>query len=63
MSTKKPDNSRQKYTVASPYQCPNHKHWHQKGEVVELLASEAEFLILSGKVTRVITTVKPKGEA
>jgi len=63
MSIKKPDNPRQKYAVVSPYQCPNHKHWHQKGETVELLASEAEFLILSGKITRVTAAVKPKGEA
>lgn len=63
MSTKKPSNPRQSYTVLSPYQCPNHKHWHQKGATVELLPSEAEFLILSGKVVLATTAAKLKGDA
>jgi len=63
MSSKKPPNSRQTYNVLSPYQCPNHKHWHEKGGTVDLLPSEAEFLILSNKVALATNTAKQKGEA
>ncbi|MCW4629661.1 MULTISPECIES: hypothetical protein [Marinomonas] len=63
MTTKQPPNPRQKYTVLSPYQCPNKKHWHEKGATVDLLPCEAEYLILSGKVALATTTAKPKGEA
>ena len=63
MTTKQPPNSRQTYNVLSPYQCPNHKHWHSKGETVDLFPSEAEFLILSGKVALATNTAKQKGEA
>ncbi|EGR0992867.1 TPA: hypothetical protein NKV81_004472 [Vibrio parahaemolyticus] len=52
---------RQEYEVLSPYQCPNRKCWHQKGEKVSLLPSEAEFLKLGGKVKAVLAT-KQKGE-
>jgi hypothetical protein len=41
---------RQTYEVTEPYQCPNTKCWHEKGATVDLLPSEAEFLILGGKV-------------
>ncbi len=44
-------NVRQKYLVQSPYQCPNKKCWHKQGEEVELLPCEAQFLLLSGKIT------------
>ena len=63
MTTKQPPNPRQKYTVLSPYQCPNHKRWHEKGATVDLLPCEAEYLILSNKVALATTTAKPKGEA
>ncbi|WP_125782830.1 hypothetical protein [Pseudoalteromonas rubra] len=41
---------RQMYEVASPLQCPNTRQWLKKGASVELFPSEAEFLILCGKV-------------
>ncbi|MCF2827064.1 MULTISPECIES: hypothetical protein [unclassified Pseudoalteromonas] len=41
---------RQTYEVTNPFQCPNTKCWHDKGATVYLLPSEAEFLILGGKV-------------
>ena len=63
MTTKQPPNPRQTYTVLSPYQCPNHKRWHEKGATVDLLPCEAEYLILSNKVALATTTAKPKGEA
>lgn len=63
MATKQPNNPRQKYTVISPYQCPNQKHWYPINTTVDLLPSEAEFLILSGKVALATTTAKSKGEA
>lgn len=47
---------RQSYEVLTPYQCPQHKHWHQKGEQVSLLPVEAYFLKLSGKIA--LTVVK-----
>lgn len=63
MTTKQPPNPRQTYNVLSPYQCPNHKRWHEKGATVDLLPCEAEYLILSGKVALATNTAKPKGEA
>ncbi|MBJ7540028.1 hypothetical protein [Marinomonas transparens] len=63
MATKQPSKPRQKYTVTSPYQCPNRKVWHAKGETVELLPCEADFLILGGKIALATTTAKQKGEA
>ncbi|ADZ91108.1 hypothetical protein GV054_09190 [Marinomonas mediterranea] len=51
------------YEVLNPYQCPNKKHWHEKGDTVNLLPCEAEYLILSGKVALARNTAKPKGEA
>jgi len=56
MATSKIVNPRQEYTVLVPYQCPNHKHWHKKDEVVDLLPCEADFLLLSGKIK--MATVK-----
>lgn len=51
MATQKaPANPRQKYQVLEAYQCPNKKHWHQVGTVLELLPCEADFLLLSGKI-------------
>ncbi|ASA54668.1 hypothetical protein [Vibrio gazogenes] len=44
------------YEVLSPYQCPNHRHWYQKGDSVDLLPCEAEFLKLGGKVKAVLAT-------
>lgn len=43
-------NPRKTYTVLSPYQCSNTRYWLQKGDNVELLPCEAEFLKLSGKI-------------
>lgn len=64
MATQKKPNPRQKYTVLVPYQCPNRKHWHQKGEEVELLPCEADFLILGGKVEKnTVLASKQKGES
>ena len=52
MATKKQPkpNPRKTYNVLSPYQCSNTRHWLQKGDSVELLPCEAEFLKLSGKI-------------
>lgn len=59
-----PPNSRQAYDVLAPYQCPQHKHWHQKGEQVSLLPVEAYFLILSGKIALTVAKATPvKGDA
>ncbi|QMV14728.1 hypothetical protein [Vibrio spartinae] len=44
------------YEVLVPYQCPNQRCWYQKGDVVDLLPCEAEFLKLGGKVKAVLTT-------
>ncbi|RBO82639.1 hypothetical protein [Marinomonas aquiplantarum] len=67
MTTKKPATTRQKYQVKAPYQCPNTKHWHQVGDRVELLPSEADFLMLSGKIATATdankSATKTKGEA
>ncbi len=41
---------KQIYTVLLPYQCANTRHWFKKGDSVELLACEAEFLKLGGKI-------------
>jgi hypothetical protein len=37
-----------KHRVLKAYQCPNTKKWHAIDAEVELLPSEAQFLILSG---------------
>ena len=49
MSTEKPD-KRQDYDVLAAYRCPKKKCWHQAGETVSLLPSEAEFLKRSSKI-------------
>ncbi|WP_038186215.1 hypothetical protein [Vibrio rhizosphaerae] len=54
------------YEVLAPYQCPNQRHWYQKGDIVDLLPCEAEFLKLGGKVklmTSLPTQQKEKANA
>ncbi len=51
MTTQNQLNPRKTYTVLLPYQCANTRHWFKKGDSAELLACEAEFLKLSGKIT------------
>ncbi|WP_394179614.1 hypothetical protein [Marinomonas posidonica] len=67
MTTKKPVTTRQTYQVKAPYRCPNTQHWHQVGDSVELLPSEADFLMLSGKIATAAdankSATKNKGEA
>lgn len=62
MATLNKSRLRKKYTVLVPYQCPNHKHWHQKGEEVELLPCESDFLILGGKVKKITVSVSKQKE-
>ncbi|MBJ7536632.1 hypothetical protein [Marinomonas transparens] len=64
MVSQKPKNPRKKYSVLEAYQCPNRKVWYAKGDVVELLSCEADFLILGGKVALATKkAIKQKGEA
>ena len=54
---------RQNYDVLAVYQCPQTKHWHQKGEQVSLLPAEAYFLKLSGKIVLTVAkTTTSKGD-
>lgn len=47
-----------KYRVLKAYQCPRTKVWKQVKETVELLPSEATFLLNSGKLEPVKNTRK-----
>lgn len=55
-------NPRQKYQVLQAFACPNKKHWHQAGDVLELLPCEADFLLLSGKIGAAKADKSTKGE-
>jgi len=63
-TTQTSTDQRQSYDVLAAYQCPQTKHWHQKGEQVSLLPVEACFLKLSGKIAlTVVKTTTTKGDA
>jgi hypothetical protein len=50
MTTNKATNPRKEYSVLMPYQCSKTRRWLAKGDTVELLPCEAEFLKHSGKI-------------
>ena len=63
MATTKKTNPRQTYTVVVPFQCPNRKEWHKKGDEVELLLVEAEPLLFDGKVESPKVASSKKGDS
>jgi hypothetical protein len=46
------------YDVDFSYQCPKTKHWVKQGTTVDLTRAEAEFLLLSKKISPAKTNKK-----